>query len=191
MEITSARFLKGAVGHDELLESSIPKVAFIGRSNVGKSSTINALTKHKNLAVTSSRPGRTREINIFLINNSLHLIDLPGYGYARVSKFDLKKIHDLIAWYLFESNYVQKKVILIIDALVGLTQDDKEMLFSLESRNKDIVVVANKIDKIKKSELLTHLKKLQATVGDHILIPFSAEKKIGIDQLAMQLLSEG
>jgi GTP-binding protein len=86
MKITSAEFIKGIVGPDESLEEDFPQVAFIGRSNVGKSSIIKSLVWQKNLARTSARPGRTQEINLFLINNSRYLLDLPGYGYAKTSK---------------------------------------------------------------------------------------------------------
>jgi len=85
MRITSATFVKGIVGSDEILEGEFPQIAFIGRSNVGKSSVINSLTNQKGLAITSSFPGRTREINLFLINDAFYLLDLPGYGYAKAS----------------------------------------------------------------------------------------------------------
>ena len=84
MKIESARFIKGVFGSDSIFENGIPQVAFIGRSNVGKSSVINSLVNQNNLARTSSSPGRTREIDLFLINNSLYFVDLPGYGYAKL-----------------------------------------------------------------------------------------------------------
>ena len=86
MNITSARFIKGVVGPDENLEDGVPQIAFIGRSNVGKSSVINTLANQKGLAKTSSFPGRTQQINLFLINKSFYLVDLPGYGFAKASK---------------------------------------------------------------------------------------------------------
>ena len=84
MKINSAKFVKGIIGSDDILTDGLPQVAFVGRSNVGKSSVINSLTNHKDLAISSPYPGRTREINLFLINESFYLIDLPGYGYAKV-----------------------------------------------------------------------------------------------------------
>ena len=86
MEIKNARFIKGVVGPDDFLEKDIPQVAFIGRSNVGKSSVINSLTHQKDLAITSSLPGRTQQINLFLINESVYLLDLPGYGFSQDSQ---------------------------------------------------------------------------------------------------------
>ncbi|MEK7103738.1 MAG: ribosome biogenesis GTP-binding protein YihA/YsxC [Patescibacteria group bacterium] len=184
MPITSATFVKGIVDADTALEDGTPQVAFIGRSNVGKSSIINAITHKKDLARTSSFPGRTQQLNLFLINDSLYLVDLPGYGYAKASWQGLKKLQNLMFWYLFASSYEQKKVVLIVDANVGLTANDKEMLETLEEYNKSIVVVANKIDKIKKSEYASQLQSIQDTVGRHTIIPFSTKKKIGIEALA-------
>ncbi len=178
----------GVTGTSELLDNGIPQVAFIGRSNVGKSSVINTLTGQKDLARTSSFPGRTQQINIFLINNALYLFDLPGYGYAQVSKEVQEGLHKLIYWYLFDSTYVQKKVVLIIDANVGPTEDDLETLRSLEEHAKDIVVVANKIDKIKKPEYEEQIKKLQGLIGKRKIVLYSAEEKIGIEELTDEIL---
>src|SRR5947209_1920735 len=149
MNITSAKFVKGVVGEDEVLEDGTPQVAFIGRSNVGKSSVINTLANQKGLAKTSSFPGRTQEINVFLINKAFYLVDLPGYGFAKGSKQTQEKIQSLIYWYLLDSHYQQKKVVLIVDSNVGVTDTDAQMLHSLELAQKNIIIVANKVDKIK------------------------------------------
>lgn len=186
--ITSAKFVKGAIGTDDIFDDGIPQIAFIGRSNVGKSSVINSLTNKKNLARTSSFPGRTQEINLFLINKSFYLVDLPGYGFAKVPGPLWVKIQKMIHWYLFESAYEQKKVVLIIDAKIGLTADDIDMLRSLEQVRKHIVVVANKIDKIKKSAYMAQLQHIQEVVGKHTMIPYSAEKRLGVSELAGELL---
>ncbi len=186
--ITSATFIKGVVEPDDILEDGTPQIAFIGRSNVGKSSIINTLTNNKKLAITSSFPGRTQEINVFLINKSFYLMDLPGYGYAKNSKAGKERIQELINWYLFESPYTQKYVVLLIDANIGPTKDDIDMLENLQDTKKNIIVVANKIDKIKKSEVKKNLDKIRNTIGPHTIIPFSAEKKIGIQELSDILL---
>lgn len=189
MKINSAKFIKGIVAKDSILNDGKPQVAFIGRSNVGKSSIINALTKNSNLAKTSSFPGLTQEINLFLINENTYFIDLPGYGYAKVSKEAQEKIFQLINWYLFDSEYKQKKVILIIDAVVGPTAGDLEILHSLEKNGKDLVIVANKIDKIKNSEMKKQFQKIEEKVGPHTIIPFSVDKKIGTKELINEILS--
>ncbi|MEK7580458.1 MAG: ribosome biogenesis GTP-binding protein YihA/YsxC [Patescibacteria group bacterium] len=188
MHILSAKFVKGVVGDDEILEDGIPQIVFIGRSNVGKSSTINSLVKQKDLARTSSFPGRTQEINLFLINKSFYLVDLPGYGFSKASRENRERLQKLIDWYLFNPRYEQKKVVLIIDANVGLTDSDLEMLRGLEEQGKNIVIVANKIDKIKKTEYKKQLQKIQDIVGSHKVIPYSSEKRIGVGDLIKEIL---
>ena len=185
--ITSAKFVKGVVGDDEALDDGKAHIALIGRSNVGKSSVINSLTKQKGLAKTSSFPGRTQEVNLFLINKSFYLVDLPGYGYAKADEQGRDKLKKIIFWYLFNSHYEQKLVLLIIDANVGVTDNDKEILRGLEERHKNILIVANKIDKVKNAVYLKRMKELQEAVGDHRIIPYSAENKIGVTELTEEL----
>lgn len=184
MPITSAQFVKGLKGTDTLLENGIPQIAFIGRSNVGKSSVINTLTGQKDLAKTSAFPGRTQQINLFLINHSIYLVDLPGYGYAKIAGTKREQIEGMLNWYFFESPCIQRMIVLIIDADVGLTSIDKEMLFALEQHDKPVVILANKIDKIKKTEYEKQLSTIQARVGNHRVIPFSALEKTGIGELS-------
>ncbi len=188
MEIRSAKFIKGVVAPNEILEEDKLQIAFIGRSNVGKSSVINSLTKQKDLAKTSSFPGRTQQINIFLINKNYYFIDLPGYGFAMLSGKERKQLALLINWYLFESEYEQEKVVFIIDAHTGLTEQDLDMLRCLEDGQKDIVVVANKTDKIKKSDYDRQMKKIQEAVGGHKVIPYSSEKRTGVKELLNEIL---
>ncbi|MEW6617383.1 MAG: ribosome biogenesis GTP-binding protein YihA/YsxC [Patescibacteria group bacterium] len=188
MKITSARFIKSVRGSDGIFDNGIPQVAFIGRSNVGKSSVINSLVHQDGLANTSSFPGRTQMINLFLINDSLYFVDLPGYGYAKVPGEIRNSLTAMIKWYFFVSHYNQKKVVIIIDANIGPTKDDLDMLHSLEDYKKDIVVVANKIDKIKKSEYQKQFKKIRDLVGSHLIIPYSAKKNIGTEELLGELL---
>lgn len=188
MNIKSAVFIKGVVGTNEILEDGTPQIAFVGRSNVGKSSVINSLANQKKLARTSSFPGRTQEINIFLINKSVYLVDLPGYGFAKIPQKERERIQKMMHWYLFRSDYEQRKVVLIIDANVGPSSADLKMVRSLEEQKKRIVVVANKIDKIKKSEYQRKIEKIQAAFGDHKIILYSAEKKIGVTELTDEIL---
>jgi len=110
MKITSAQFAKGARGSDSIFEDGIPQVAFIGRSNVGKSSVINFLVGQNDLAKTSSFPGRTQKINLFLINKALYFVDLPGYGYAKVPNKLKDSLRVMVNWYFFVSNCQQKKL---------------------------------------------------------------------------------
>lgn len=188
MNIRTAIFMKGVQGADVIFEDGTPQIVFVGRSNVGKSSIINALVHQKDLARTSSFPGRTQQINIFLINKSFYLVDLPGYGFADVPGVLWQNIQQMIDWYLFESDYDFKKVILIIDAKVGPTENDMDMFYNLQAQERDIIIVANKIDKIKKSEYEKQIQKIQKAFEGRRVIPCSALKKTGIADLSGALL---
>ena len=175
------------MGTNPILDDGTPQIAFIGRSNAGKSSLLNSLTNSKKLAITSDTPGRTRELNVFLINDSHYFVDLPGYGYAKAGRETLEKLEKLISWYLLDSHH-NPTVVLLIDALVGPTIDDLEMLHELEKAGRQIVVVVNKVDKIKKSQYLNQLKKLGEQIRGHKLFPYSSKEKIGITELRIRLL---
>jgi len=188
MKITSAKFLMGLKGSHEILENDIPKVAFIGRSNAGKSSLMNSLTGIKQLARTSKTPGRTQEINVFLINNTHHFMDLPGYGYAKVGGDTLHKLSKLIYWYLFDSD-IKQKIVLLVDSEIGPTTADLEMLKELETTGQEIIIVLNKIDKIKKSHYHKQMEKLKIQLNGHKLFPYSSKTKEGQEQLVAELLN--
>ena len=117
MKITSTKFVKGIVGEDDVLKDGLPQIAFIGRSNVGKSSVINTLVGQKELARSSPTAGLTKVLNVFLVNKKFYLIDLPGYGFAQGSRQNKNALSRLIDWYFFESQINQKLVVLIIDAV--------------------------------------------------------------------------
>ncbi|MES2967069.1 MAG: ribosome biogenesis GTP-binding protein YihA/YsxC [Patescibacteria group bacterium] len=187
MNITSAKFIKGIMGTDPILDDELPQIAFIGRSNAGKSSLLNSLTNTKNLAITSDTPGRTRQLNIFLINESHYFVDLPGYGYAKAGFQTLEKLEKLISWYLLDSHY-NPAVVLLIDSLVGPTRDDLAMLEELERAGRNIIVVANKVDKIPKSQYQHQLKKLATLIRGHKIYPYSSKTKVGIPELTNVLL---
>lgn len=188
MKIKSAQFIKGTLGSDDIFENGVPQIAFIGRSNAGKSSVINSLVNQKNLAKTSSLPGRTQQINIFLINNSLYFVDLPGYGYVKMPGKLKDSLRGMLNWYFFVSSYKQKKIVLIIDASVGPSQDDLEILHRLEDHQKNIIIVANKIDRLKQAEYDKQFKIIKEAVGVHPIIPYSAKKKIGVKELLKEIL---
>lgn len=152
MNIVSAEFVKGVVGEDSIMYDGTPHIAFIGRSNVGKSSTLNALLERKKLVKTGNTPGKTREINFFRItadNTALsYFVDLPGYGYAKLSKTERQSLHNLIEWYITHPEADTALICLIIDAKVGLTDIDKEFIAMMKESNKDFIIAVNKIDKI-------------------------------------------
>ncbi len=183
MNIKSAVFVRGVTNTDNMIRDGLPQVAFIGRSNAGKSTLINTLVNNKKLARTSSTAGRTQEINFFLINESFYFVDLPGYGYARGSFEKRDTIADRINGYFFDSDISQYKVVLIVDAKVGMTESDKEMLEALASHGKDVVIVLNKIDKTKQGERQKSINEVKKIAGDYLVIPFSSVKKIGLETL--------
>lgn len=189
MKITSAKFMRGIGGTDELLEDGTPQIALIGRSNVGKSSIINSLTGEKALARMSDTPGLTQEINIYSINNRFYLLDMPGYGFAKVPEKVRERLQKLVWWYLFDSGHEQKKAALVIDANVGPSANDREMLAFLRDHQKNILIVANKVDKIKKSEYAAHMAAVEEFAHGLPVIPYSSKTKMGVEELLKQFQS--
>lgn len=188
MTIKSAVFSRSVVDDNGLPNDGLLQIAFIGRSNVGKSSIINALTNKKGLARSSSAPGYTKEVNFFLINNKFYFVDLPGYGYAKGSFTDRETLRNRILWYLGDRKITQHKVVLIIDAKVGVTADDEDILRYLQEQKKDVVIVTNKIDKLKANDLKKNIAAIQSVIGPYPVVPFSTDKKIGVSVLTDILL---
>jgi GTP-binding protein len=170
--------------------SELPEIAFSGRSNVGKSSLLNALVRRKSLARVSSTPGKTREINFFRVNDAFHLVDLPGYGYARVSKAARHTWRPLIEGYLRTSEHL-RGVVQLIDSRHPPSEEDHRMMQFLALLGVPTIVVATKIDKLKRSERDATLGALAAQLGidDDQLIPFSAHTGEGRDELAQAIVS--
>lgn len=187
MKISSAIFKKGIRGEGDVMNDNLPQIAFIGRANAGKSSLINSFTGIGGLARTSSTPGRTQELNVFLINNNTYLIDFPGYGFAKTTFENWQNMNKLIYWYLFETNF-NPRIVLVIDAEIGPTKDDLGVLSFLEEKGKDILIVANKVDKIQKSQYLNQMKKIQEQCIGHKVMPYSSKTKVGIGELSAELL---
>jgi len=190
MKIVSAEFVKGIRGTDDITTAERPQVAFVGRSNVGKSSLINALTGRKGLARASDKPGRTSEINFFEINRKLYLVDLPGYGFATGSIKDREKFRKLIVWYLSESGAKPVCVTLVIDAVAGLTAFDEDMLSVLKSESHPHIIVINKIDKLTQKELHARVSEVQAAVGDTLVLLCSTKEGTGIRELNAYIFGE-
>jgi GTP-binding protein len=188
MKITAAKFIKTAVGDDAVFFDGHPQIALISRSNVGKSSTINALTKQKGLAIVSASPGRTQGLNIFLVNEKYYLVDLPGYGFAKLSKSDRDWLFKLINWYLFNKKFEPKLIVQIIDANIGPTKDDLELLKALEDNHRNVLVIANKIDKIKKSEYAKQCEKIKQLISAYEVLFYSSKTGAGIPEIINKIL---
>ncbi len=171
LKIKKIELVKTAYVKKELLMDTIPKIVIIGRSNVGKSSLINKLLNRKNLAKTSSKPGKTISINYYFINDKFHLIDLPGYGYAKISKTDTQRIKKLIRDF-FENTKNIKLVLLLIDSRRGFTEADTEMLSQFINFELRILTILTKSDKLSNSLLQNKIKTLKQEYGLGVL-PFS------------------
>jgi len=168
----------------------LPQIAFAGRSNVGKSSVINRLLLRKNFARVGEAPGKTTHINYFCIDKKMYLVDLPGYGYAKVPKAEKERWGRLIESYFAEEGLIDLGV-LIVDARHKPTANDVIMAQYFLNTGKPYLVVANKLDKLKKSEIEKNLQQIRTTLElgeDTLLIPFSAEKGNGRDELLSQIL---
>jgi GTP-binding protein len=186
-KIESAKFLKGAIGSEGLPDDGFPQIAFVGRSNVGKSSVINTLTGVKNLAISSSTPGRTLQLNFFLINENCYFVDLPGYGYSKISLKQAEKMRKMIMWYLESEEKAPSKVVLIIDANVGPTKFDVEMMDLLTENGHAVVVVANKIDKVKSSEMVRKKRAIHEKLDTENIVYFSTKTKKGKEELLAKI----
>ena len=157
--------------------NTIPQIAFVGKSNVGKSSLINSLINKKSLAHTSNTPGKTRTINFYNINSELYFVDLPGYGYARAPKTEIKKWSNLIENYLVNSNML-KLILLLIDIRHAPGKNDKIMYDWIKFYQKQMIIIATKSDKIKTSALDLHIKNIRENLNcKEVVIPFSSVTK--------------
>jgi GTP-binding protein len=186
-----ATFMMGAVKMDGLPSPDLPEVCFAGRSNVGKSSLINGLVGHKKLARASNEPGRTREINFFVLADRIRLVDLPGYGFARVSRSTANKFQDLGRQYL-RGRPNLKRVYLLIDARHGLKDVDKEALDALDLSAVSYQIVLTKADKIKPKEAEALVIKTQGQIAKRPaafprVIATSSEKGDGLPELRAEI----
>ncbi len=189
LNVNKAEFVKSAATPSQFIQSSVPAVAFAGKSNVGKSSVINCILNRKNFARVGSEPGKTIHVNYFLIDGKLYFVDLPGYGYAKVSRGERERwgklMEDFFASGLFRLG------VMIVDARHKPTADDITMAEWFKASGCPLVVVANKLDKLKKSEIEPNLALIRQTLelaDDVRIIPFSAQKGQGRDELMKELL---
>ena len=184
VNFNKAEFVLSAVRPEGFVRDGLPQLAFAGRSNVGKSSVINRLVGRKNFARVGASPGKTTQINYFCIDQQLYLVDLPGYGYAKVSKAERERWGKIMEAY-FASGLITWGV-MIVDARHKPTADDVTMVRWFQDTGCPLIVAANKLDKLKKSEIEPNLLRIRETLSlgeETPVVPFSAEKGDGREEL--------
>ena len=184
MNFNKVEFIRSAVKREDFIRDGLPQMAFAGRSNVGKSSVINRLVNRKNFARVGASPGKTSQINYFKLDGRAYLVDLPGYGYAKVSKAERDRWGRLMEAY-FASGLITLGV-MIVDARHKPTEDDVTMANWFYDTGCPVVVVANKLDKLKKSEIEPNLQVIRDVLNlrqEDALVPFSAERGDGKEEL--------
>lgn len=190
MNFQKVEFITSAASSKDFKRDNIVQIAFAGKSNVGKSSVINRVLQRKNFARVGEQPGKTVHINYFLIDSKLYLVDLPGYGYAKVPKSEKERWAKLMESYFAEHELMSLGVF-IVDSRHKPTENDIIMANWFQQTGRPFVVVANKIDKLKKSELEPNMALIRQTLAlsdETRIIPFSAEKGDGRDLLVRVLL---
>ncbi|MGD9901199.1 MAG: ribosome biogenesis GTP-binding protein YihA/YsxC [Spirochaetales bacterium] len=189
MKINSAEFVTTVASANNILKNEQIEFAFVGRSNVGKSSLINALTNRKNLAKASSTPGKTKHINYFIINGGeFHIVDLPGYGYHQASKQEEKVWVSLIENYLNDNKNL-KCVFVLMDIRHNPSELDKQMIAFLNYYHIPYVILATKADKLPKSQKNVYASKIASELGlgiDNIIVT-SADEKFGLDKVLQKM----
>jgi len=183
--IINAEFITSAVRKNQYPVTGFPEVAFVGRSNVGKSTIINAITNRRKLAKVSKTPGRTRLVNFFLINGAAMLVDLPGYGYAKISKTAKASWGKIIEDYIINSPNL-KKFVLLVDSRHKPTEDDMIMMNYLRFYKKEVLVVGTKLDKLKRNDIKKNEKLIKESLvlrQDEKIIFYSATSKENLDKV--------
>ncbi len=191
LNINKAEFIKSAAAPSGFIRDALPNIVFSGKSNVGKSSVINRLLNRKNFARVGQSPGKTIHVNYFLIDKKVYFVDLPGYGYAKVSKAERERWGKLMEQFFAIDGLIDLGV-MIVDSRHKPTSDDVTMAEWFKSTGCPLIVVANKADKLKKSEIEPNLELIRLTLGlddSTPLILFSAEKGSGREALMSQILN--
>jgi len=191
LNVQNVEFIRSAVKREDFPRDLLPQVVFSGRSNVGKSSVINRLLNRKNIARVAASPGKTIHINYFLIDQKIYLVDLPGYGYAKVSKTERARWGQLIEKWFADTTLMTLGV-MIVDIRHKPSADDCTMAEWYKFSGKPFIVVANKQDKIKKSEIEPNTARIRETLElteDTVVIPFSAENGVGRQELLEGILA--
>jgi GTP-binding protein len=187
MNIKTASYLKSVVPGASLPYEKYPVFVFLGRSNVGKSSFINALTGQKNLCRSGSTPGVTRKVNLYLINKKILFADLPGYGYSKLGLDERKKLLELIFWFLDNPENDLRQFYLLIDSKIGPTVQDLEIIDYLEQKDIPLILILSKVDRLTHSQKLARKNEYSRQFPAHKIIPFSARNGEGVKEVLNSL----
>ena len=187
LDFSKATFVKSATMLSQRPEKLLPEICFVGKSNVGKSSLINALTAHKKLAYTSSKPGYTKLLNYYLIDDQFYLVDAPGYGYTISGSKHLDNFASMMEDYFFNDNL--KAVIFLVDSRHKLSKDDLSFFDFIKENDIPFVLVTTKIDKLNQSEKAKMQKNLKEIFGDISYFPVSINNKTSIEKLKERIVN--
>ena len=185
MLVKNPKFEVSAVRPNQYPSNGLPEIVLVGKSNVGKSSFINTMINRKKLARTSSEPGKTRQINFYNIDNSFYFVDLPGYGYSKMSKKEQEQVGKFIEQYLFHRKEIAL-IIFLVDIRHNPTENDKLMYHYMISSKLPCMILTNKADKIAKTKVADNVKAIQKQLnplGDIPILPFSSERKVYQDDV--------
>ena len=186
--LKNVKFEASVYEYNKLIKTDKPQIVFVGKSNVGKSSFINALANQKKLAKVGQTSGKTRSINYYNVNNDFYIVDLPGYGYSTMSDGEKQKINKLIDTYISTTNEI-KHIYFLVDIRNNPSENDRQMYEWLLDKKIPFTIIATKADKVAKTKYLEYTNNISKVLfAKEEIIPFSADKKINLDLICNQIL---
>ena len=187
--LNNVKFETSIFNYNNILNTNKPQIVLVGKSNVGKSSFINTITNQKKLAKVGQTPGKTRSINFFNVNDEFYLVDLPGYGFSKMSDIQKQQINKLIDTYISKSKNI-KHIFFLVDIRNKPSENDRQMYEWLLNRNVPFTIVATKADKIANTKINDYIKEIRKLLfAKEEIIPFSSEKKINVDIICDKIVN--
>ncbi len=186
--LNKVKFETSVFNYNNILKTDKPQIVLVGKSNVGKSSFINTITNQKKLAKVGQTPGKTRSINFFNVNDEFYLVDLPGYGFSKMSETQKQQINKLIDTYISKAKNI-KHIFFLVDIRNKPSQNDRQMYEWLINRNIPFTIIATKADKIAKTKTEEYIKEIRKSLfAKEEIIPFSSDKKINVDIICDKII---
>lgn len=186
--LNKVKFETSVFNYNNILKTDKPQIVLVGKSNVGKSSFINTITNQKKLAKVGQTPGKTRSINFFNVNDEFYLVDLPGYGFSKMSEMQKQQINKLIDVYISKAKNI-KHIFFLVDIRNKPSQNDRQMYEWLLDRNIPFTIIATKADKIAKTKIEEYIKEIRKSLfAKEEIIPFSSDKKINVDIICDKII---